>query len=128
MWHSLPGPTRQRPAVGVARAIAQAAVSRTIRVLLAGGAVVAVAELLRDLAPGPALAGLVALTTMAHAAVAVWTAMTGPIRVEQLARGGAWVTCALVLGTMALTSWILFGQLLAVLAALALVRLRLDRD
>ena len=105
----------------------QAALSLAVRLLLAVGAVVAVAELLRHLPPGPALAALVALTTVGHAVVAVWLAMTGPLRLAELARAGAWAGCALVLSTLALTSWVLFGQLLAVLAALTLLLLRLDR-
>jgi hypothetical protein len=122
-------PTHPRGAdVGSSRA---AAVERVVRLalgaLVACGAVAGAAELMRHWSPSAALAWLVALTAAAHAVVAVWMSMTGILRLEDVVRAGAWATCLLVLQTLALTSFGLYSRVIAVLAALALVALRLDR-
>lgn len=101
--HPTAEPAGRRGPKATAVAVVRGAVSGTTHVLLVGGAVVAVGELLRHLAAGPVLALLVALATVSHVVVGVWMAMDGPVRPGDLARSGGWATCALAVGTLALT-------------------------
>ena len=106
--------------------IGRRAVDGAIQVVLFGGGVVAVAQLLATRGPASALGWLIALTASGLTVVALWDALNGVCDLRHVVDVGSLAASFMLTQTLFATAWPAYGRLLAVLACLVLLRFRLD--